>query len=179
MHGPQAVPGVEQERAEILLKKVMDLDKAIDRLDSNDLIGLQGVLIPDARPSYRQSEGKPLTPSHHPLDAVRIPGAIDRFFEWVRSPSFAEMHPVEQMSLAQMRLYEIDPFQNHSPLIVSLFSHYFLFHGEYLVPLYEIREVSRFYQALEEAFQLSSEPLVRLNVEACHRAYEFVLEGQA
>jgi hypothetical protein len=100
---------------------------------------------------------------------------MDRFFEWVRSPSFADMHAVAQMSLSQMRLYEINPFLHHSPLIVSLFSHYFLLKGEYLVPLYEIKELPKFYQALEEAFQLSSEALVRFNVQACQRAYEHVL----
>ena len=175
-------PGPEQGQTEVsrfqaegLLSAVMDLTKVMDELDSTDLLYLQELLVPDQENSYRQSSSQPLTSTHQPVDPALIPGAMDRFFEWVRSPSFADMHAVEQMSLSQMRLYEINPFLHHSPLIVSLFSHYFLLKGEYLVPLYEIKELPKFYQALEEAFQLSSEALVRFNVEACQRAYEHVL----
>ncbi len=166
---------VSRSQAEGLLSAVMDLTKAMDELDSTDLLDLQELLVPDQENSYRQSSSQPLTSTHQPVDPALIPGAMDRFFEWVRSPSFADMHAVQQMSLSQMRLYEINPFLHHSPLIVSLFSHYFLLKGEYLVPLYEIKELPKFYQALEEAFQLSSEALVRFNVQACQRAYEHVL----
>ena len=167
---------VSRSQAEGLLSAVMDLTKAMDELDSTDLLDLHELLVPDQENSYRQSSSQPLTSTHQPVDPALIPGAMDRFFEWVRSPSFADMHAVAQMSLSQMRLYEINPFLHHSPLIVSLFSHYFLLKGEYLVPLYEIKELPKFYQALEEAFQLSSEALVRFNVQACQRAYEHVLE---
>ena len=166
---------VSRSQAEGLLSAVMDLTKAMDELDSTDLLDLHELLVPDQENSYRQSSSQPLTSTHQPVDPALIPGAMDRFFEWVRSPSFADMHAVAQMSLSQMRLYEINPFLHHSPLIVSLFSHYFLLKGEYLVPLYEIKELPKFYQALEEAFQLSSEALVRFNVQACQRAYEHVL----
>ena len=166
---------VSRSQAEGLLSAVMDLTKAMDELDSTDLLDLHELLVPDQENSYRQSSSQPLTSTHQPVDPALIPGAMDRFFEWVRSPSFADMHAVAQMSLSQMRLYEINPFLHHSPLIVSLFSHYFLLKGEYLVPLYEIKELPKFYQALEEAFQLSSKALVRFNVQACQRAYEHVL----
>ncbi len=174
--GPE--PGqteVSRSQAEVLLSAVMDLTKAVDELDSTDLLHLQELLVPDQESSYRQSSSQPLTSTHEPVDPALISGAMDRFFEWVRSPSFADLHAVEEMSLSQMRLYEINPFLHHSPLIVSLFSPYFLLKGEYLVPLYEVEELPKFYQALEEAFQLSSEALVRFNVQACQRAYEHVL----
>jgi len=166
---------ISRSQEEVLFSAVMDLTKAMDELDSTDLLHLQELLVPDQENSYRQSSSQPLTSTHEPVDPVLIPGAMDRFFEWVRSPSFSDLHAVEQMSLSQMRLYEINPFLHHSPLIVSLFSHYFLLKGEYLVPLYEVEELPKFYQALEEAFQLSSEALVRFNVQACQRAYEHVL----
>ncbi len=174
--GPeQGQPEVSRSQGEVLFSAVMDLTKAIDELESSDLLHLQKLLIPDQEDSYRKSPIQPLSTTHEPVDPVLIPGAMDRFFEWVRSPSFADMHPVVQMSLAQMRLYEINPFARHSPLIVSLFSYYFLLKGKYLVPLYEVEELPQFYKALKEAFQLSSEALVRFNVQACQRAYEHVL----
>jgi hypothetical protein len=153
----------------------MDLTKAVDELDSTDLLHLQKLLSPDQEDSYRKNSSQPLVSTHEPVDPALIPGAMDRFVKWVRSPSFADMHPLEQMSLSQMRLYEINPFTNHSPLVVSLFSYYFLLKGEYLIPLYDVEGLPKFYQALKEAFQLSSEALVRFNVQACQRAYELVL----
>ncbi len=173
--GPeQGQPEVSRTQQEILFSALMDLTKALDELDSTDILHLQELLVPDQENFYRQSSSQPLTSTHEPVDPALIPGAMDRFFEWVRSPSFADMHAVEQMSLSQMRLYEINPLLHHSLLIVSLFSHYFLLKGEYLVPLYQVEELPKFYQALEEAFQLSSEALVRFNSQACHRAYEYV-----
>ncbi len=166
---------VSRSQGEVLLSAVMDLTKARDELDSTDLLHLQELLVPDLEKSYRQNSSQPLTSTHEPMDHALIPGAMDRFFEWVRSPSFADLHAVEQMSLSQMRLYEINPFLHHSPLIVSLFSHSFLLKSEYLVPLYEVEGLPKFYQVLDEAFQLSSEALVRFNVQACQRAYEHVL----
>ncbi len=174
--GPeQGQPEVSRTQQEILFSALMDLTKALDELDSTDILHLQKLLVPDQENFYRQSSSQPLTSTHEPVDPALIPAAMDRFFEWVRSPSFADMHAVEQMSLSQMRLYEINPLLHHSLLIVSLFSHYFLLKGEYLVPLYQVEELPKFYQALEEAFQLSSEALVRFNVLACHRAYDHVL----
>jgi hypothetical protein len=180
---PQAgAPGPEQgqrevsrSQGEVLLSAVMDLTKAIGELASTDLLHLQELLTPDQEDSYRKSSIQPLSTTHQPVDPALIPGAMDRFFEWVRSPGFADMHAVGQMSLSQMRLYEISPFVRHSPLIVSLFSYYFLLKGKYLVPLYKVEELPQFYQALKEAFQLSSEALVRFNAQACQRAYEHVL----
>ncbi len=171
----QGLKKVSLSQGEVLFSALMDLTKAVEELDSTDLLHLQELLIPDQENSYRKSSIQPLTSTHEPVDPALIPGAMDRFFEWVRSPSFAEMHAVEQMSLSQMRLYEINPFVHHSPLIVSLFSHYFLLKGEYLVPLYQVEELAKFYQALKEAFQLSSEALVRFNLQGCQRAYEHVL----
>jgi len=166
---------VSRSQVEVLFSAVRDLTEAMDELDSTDLLYLQELLVPDQESSYRQSSSPPLTSTHEPVDPALIPGAVDRFFEWVRSPGFADLHAVEQMSLSQMRLYEINPFLHHSLLIVSIFSHHFLLKGEYLVPFYEIEDLPKFYQALEEAFQLSSEALVRFNAQACHRAYEYVL----
>ncbi len=166
---------VFRSQGEVLFSAVMGLTKAIDELDCPDLLHLQELLVADPENSYRQGSSQPLTSSHEPVDPVLIPGAMERFFEWVRSPSFADMHVVEQMSLSQMRLYEINPFSQDSARIVSLFSCYFLVRSDYLIPLYEVEELAKFYQALEEAFQLSSEALVRFNVQACHRAYDYVL----
>ncbi len=177
---PQQVPQsgeaeVPRSQAEAMFSAVLGLDKALEELDSGDLLHLYDLVGLDQRNPYRQTPSQPLTSTHEPVDPVLVPRAVERFFEWVQSPSFAEMHAIQQMSLSQMRLFEIHPFPKYSQLTVSLFSHYFLLKAEYLVPLYEVRELAKFYRALGQAFLFSSEALVHFNLQACQRAYEHVL----
>ncbi len=166
---------VPRSQAAAMFSAVLGLDKALEELDSSDLFHLYDLVGADQRNPYRQTPSQPLTSTHEPVEAALVPRAVDRFFEWVRSPSFADLHAIQQMSLSQMRLYEIHPFPKYSQLTVSLFSYYFLLKADYLVPLYEVGELAKFYQALGQAFMLSSEALVHFNLQACQRAYEHVL----
>jgi len=166
---------VPRSQAAAMFSAVLGLDKSLEELDSSDLLHLYGFVASDQRNPYRQTPSQPLMSTHEPLEPALVPRAVDRFFEWVQSPSFADMHAIQQMSLSQMRLYEIHPFPKYSQLTVSLFSHYFLLQAEYLVPLYEVKEMTKFYRALGEAFLFSSEALVHFNLQACQRAYEHVL----
>ncbi|MCZ6770055.1 MAG: Fic family protein [Acidobacteria bacterium] len=166
---------VPRSQAAAMFSAVLGLDKALEELDSSDLFHLYDWVGADQRNPYRQTPSQPLTSTHEPVEAALVPRAVDRFFEWVRSPSFADLHAIQQMSLSQMRLYEIHPFPKYSQLTVSLFSYYFLLKADYLVPLYEVGELAKFYQALGQAFMLSSEALVHFNLQACQRAYEHVL----
>ena len=166
---------VPRSQAAAMFSAVLGLDKALEELDSSDLVHLYDLVGSDQRNPYRQTPSRPLTSTHEPVDPALVPRAVDRFFEWVQSPSFTDLHAIQQMSLSQMRLYEIHPFPRYSQLTVSLFSYYFLLRADYLVPLYEAGEQAKFYRALGQAFLLSSEALVHFNLQACQRAYEHVL----
>ena len=166
---------VPRSQAAAMFSAVLGLDKVLEELDSSDLVHLYDLVGSDQRNPYRQTPSRPLTSTHEPVDPALVPRAVDRFFEWVQSPSFADLHAIQQMSLSQMRLYEIHPFPRYSQLTVSLFSYYFLLRADYLVPLYEAGEQAKFYRALGQAFLLSSEALVHFNLQACQRAYEHVL----
>ena len=166
---------VPRSQATAMFSALLGLDKALEELDSSDLLHLHSFVASDPGDPYRQTPSQPVTSTHEPVAPELVPRAVDRFFEWVQSPSFAEMHAIEQMSLSQMRLYEIHPFPKFSRLTVSLFSHYFLLKAEYLVPLYEVGDLAKFYRALGQAFLFSSEALVHFNLQACQRAYEHVL----
>ncbi len=166
---------VPRSQAAAMFSAVLGLDKALEELDSTDLLHLYDFVGSNQRNPYRQGPRQPLTSTHEPVEPALVPRAVDRFFEWVQSPSFADLHAIEQMSLSQMRLFEIHPFEKYSQLTVSLFSHYFLLKVDYLVPLYEVGELAKFYRALGQAFLFSSEALVHFNLQACQRAYEHVL----
>ncbi|MDA2927752.1 Fic family protein [Acidobacteria bacterium AH-259-G07] len=173
---PSSETEIPSAQAEVMFSFLLQLDKPVGDLDQANLLQLYNFLVADEPNPYRQSPLEPLTSTHAPLDPWMVPRAIERFFEWVQSPSFAEMHAVEQMTVAQIRLYEIYPFAKYSGITVSAFSYYFLVADGYLVPLYETRELPEFHQALKQAFAFSTEDLVRFNVRACERAYEYVLK---
>lgn len=140
-----------------------------------DLFQLQRLTGSSEAPVLRSSSVAPICPNHAPVIPQMIGSALDRFFDWVDSPSFSELHPVEQMSLSQIRLLEIYPFEEPCEVGVSLFSCLLLRARGYLLPLYELHELRPFYAALEAAFAFSTSELVGLNLGAVERAYEVAL----
>jgi len=140
-----------------------------DLLQLHRLTGSSGAL------ALRAVSMVPICPNHTPVIPQMIAPALDRFFDWVRSPIFSELHPIEQMTLSQIRLCEIYPFEESCEVVVSLFSCQFLSAGGYLLPLFELHELRPFYAALEAAFAFSTSELVGLNLGAVERAYEVAL----
>ena len=140
-----------------------------------DLLQLQHLTGSSEALALRSVLMAPICPNHTPVVPQMIGLALDRFFDWVRSPSFSELHPVEQMTLSQLRLCEIYPFEEPCEVAVSLFSCQFLSARGYLFPLFELHELRPFYAALEAAFTFSTSELVGLNRGAVERAYEVAL----
>ncbi|MEE2823138.1 MAG: hypothetical protein VYA53_09165 [Acidobacteriota bacterium] len=146
------------------------------KLNLEDLLGLHRV-ISDSKEVYRRNLAQPLNPAHKPLDPSIILIALRRFFEWVQSPSFGEIHAFEQLTLSQIRLCEIQPFQEHSHLTISLFCLHILLREGYLMPLYRIEDLGEFSQALERGLMFATEDLVRFNAQACERSYVYALKN--
>jgi hypothetical protein len=165
---------LRRSQAEEMVDAVLALDKDPTRLEPDDLLDLNR-MVSDSEEAFRQVAVPLLNPAHQPLDLAIVPKAFHRFFEWVRSPSFGEIHAIEQMTLSQIRLCEIQPFEQHSPVTISLFCLLFLLRGGYLMPLYRVQELADYHRALEQAFLLSTEDLVRFNTRACERAYRYAL----
>ncbi len=140
-----------------------------------DLLQLQRLTASPEASALRLVSVAPICLNHTPVIPQMLELALERFFDWVRSPSFSELHPVEQMTLSQLRLFEIYPFEESSEVTVSLFSCLFLRASGYLLPLYELHELRPFYAALEAAFAFSTSELVGLNLRAVERAYDVAL----
>ena len=154
---------------------LLQLDPTTAQIE--DLLQLQRLTGSSEASALRSVSVAPICRNHTPVIPQMIGLALDRFFDWVRSPSFSELHPVEQMTLSQMRLCEIYPFEESCEVAVSLFSCLFLSARGYLLPLFELHELRPFYAALEAAFAFSTSELVGLNLGAVERAYELALSA--
>ena len=140
------------------------------------LFALHGAILPSPRTQLRVIPVEPLCPAHAPLDAAAVGPALDRFFEWSSSPSFAEMHVVQRVTVTQVRLHEIYPFGQGTEVSVSLLAHWFLLAEGYLLPAYRFAEAAEFDQALYAGMEFRTEGLVNLNLRALGRAYNLGLE---
>lgn len=169
---PKEEPSLQQ--LERTLDHLLDLDRKVSELQLSDLLDLHKCLVPEDA-ELRQHPVPPLGSNHDPLPPTAIASALSRFFEWSQSSGFDELHALEQMTLSQIRLYEIYPFETFSPVTISLFSYYFLLADGYLLPCYRAGEVSEFYTALNAGLAFSTPDLINLNLRACERAYDLVL----
>lgn len=150
--------------------------RPVSELNQVDLLQLNaGLLGPDdGVTSFRQRSGPQILEGHLCLEPAVVERALARFFEWIASEAFAEMHPIEQASLCQLRLYEIWPFETYSWLTADLFALRVLYLGTSLLPLFTIEEAVEFQDALSQALGLVTKPLVDLYVRACERTCDQV-----
>lgn len=159
------------DQLEGMVEFLVHLGKKVAELGLEDLLRLHRLLAP-GDDLLRRNSGTPLSSHHEPLAPSAISSALVRFFEWIQSPSFSEIHPVEQMTLCQLRLYDIYPFEVFSEVTTSLFSYYFMAAEAFLLPVYRLEELPDFYAALDAAFAFSTQGLIDFNLRACVRSYE-------
>ena len=169
-------PGLDSKTIEKALHCVLDWSKELAELSPDDLYELHS-LIPRSDPGrgLRQKKGSELFGKLSPLAPEFAEKALSRFFVWVSSDSYAEIHPVKQSILCQLRLLEIMPFSRYSHLVSVIFSHYFLTRTDHLLPTYEEHELVLYEEALVEALDFSTDSLVELHLGACLRSYARVL----
>ena len=144
--------------------------------DLKGLIALRDAIIPGTQAGFRLVPAQPRSPAHAPLDPAGVGPALDRFFQWTRSPGFSELHVVQQVTVTQVRLHEIYPFGEGTEVAVSLLAHWFLLARGYLLPAYKFADAAEFDQALEAGLEFRTEDLVSLNLRALGRAYNLGLQ---
>ena len=169
-------PGLDSKTIQQLLHCVLDWKKELAELNLGDLFGLHS-LIPRTDPGrgLRHNNGPQLFGEHSPLSPEFVEKALSRFFVWVSSDSYSEIHPVKQSILCQLRLLEIMPFSSYNHLVSVIFSHYFLTRTDHLLPTYEEHEMALYEAAIVEAFDFSTDSLVELHLKACLRSYTRIL----
>lgn len=155
---------------------LLELARGEGRPRLESLFALRDAVLPGARAQLRPVPVEPLCPAHAPLQPAAVGPALERFFEWSSSTSFAEMHVVEQVTVTQLRLHEIYPFGRGTEVSVSLLAHWFLLAEGYLLPAYGFADAAEFDQALYAGMEFRTEGLVNLNLRALGRAYNLGLE---
>lgn len=138
-----------------------------------DMLELHQILTGSSE--FREKAAQPLCPNHQVHAPKSISRALDRLFEWSVSPGFGELHPVEQASLVQVRLYEIQPFPDAGETTANFFSFVFALAGGFPPPLYRPVQRPELWRALEGAFSFVTGPLVDLNRQGVLRSYDLIL----
>ncbi len=122
----------------------------------------------------RQNEPRPLNAMHDPTPAILLPKMLEMAFDWFSTDSFAELHGVEQATVAYLRLLDLYPFPAvNEPTAMLAASFYTERAG--LPPLVILSDditQARFNQAFETAQRMLTQPLVELFAEMLRKAME-------
>lgn len=99
----------------------------------------------------RKGGAAELVPGIAPLEADLITGALARTMQWFSAESLGDLHPVEQATLALMRIVEIQPFVTHNLATALLSASIFLLRAAFPFPLLRAAEFPKFHEALARA----------------------------
>ncbi len=122
---------------------------------------------------FRRGRAVEFVPGIAPLEADLITGALARTAEWFNAESLAELHPLEQATLALMRIVEIQPFVKHNLTTALLSASIFLLRADLPFPLLRAAEFPLFNEALARALStLWTQDLTRLLAGAVESALD-------
>lgn len=115
------------------------------------------------------SLGSPPSPEH-------LPALLESACRWFTAESFAELNPVEQASIALLRLIDLQPFEEASQRTALVAASLFTLRSE-LPPIIIKPEMSQAYRnALNEGRWLNTKPMVELTAEAVENSLAELLE---
>jgi Fic family protein len=116
----------------------------------------------------RRTEAAPINAAHDPTPAILLPKMIDHAFDWFSTESFAELHPVEQATIAYMRLLDMYPFPAANEPAAMLSASFYTERAGLPPLILSADELTqaRFAQTLEAAFRMLTQPLVEMFAEA-------------
>jgi len=122
----------------------------------------------------RKDEPTPINAAHDPTPAVLVPRMIDHAFDWFSTESFGELHPVEQATVAYLRLLDLHPFPTLTEPTAMLAAGFYTERAG-LPPLVIFADETtqvKFAQTREAAMRMLTQPLVELFAEMLRRAMQ-------
>ena len=111
---------------------------------------------------FRAGEARRFGPYHDPAPAVILPRLIDNALDWFQTPSFSEIHAVEQAAIVLLRVNDLQPFESLNDETALLCASFFLERAG-LPPLIlhaDEQTISEHTRVLELAFRMLTQPLV-------------------
>ncbi len=148
-------------------------DETDAKLTVERLFELHRVLI-SAFPGedvLRKSEPLPINAMHDPTPALLLPRMLDNAFDWFTTPSFGELHAVEQATVVYLRLLDLHPFPSLTETTALLAASFYTERAG-LPPLIVFADdatLARFTNVLEAAFRILTQPLVEFFAEMLTR----------
>jgi hypothetical protein len=165
--------------AELISTWAKEPEANLDPARLNDLYRtLSGV---DDENPLRRLDAVRLSAAHDPAPAVILPRLIDNAFDWFRTQSFGEIHPVEQAALVYLRLNDLQPYPMHAEQL-SLLAASLYTERVGLPPLIIFADeetAARYTAALEAAFRMLTQPLVEFLAETLTKTIAVTLETRA
>ena len=122
------------------------------------------------RRGEREREGAP------PAPAELVEGRLATLAEWLAVVVPRDLAPEQAAAVALARLVEIAPFDDANGRVSRLAASHLMVQGGLRPPILVAGDAARLRAALEAAFQLETEPLVLLLVEASVRALDVMIQ---
>lgn len=151
--------------------------RGASHLDKDHLNTISQRLSGESSVRPRETEPIKLAEYHDPSPARILPRLIDNALDWFQTPSFAEIHPVEQATIAHLRLLDLQPFATMNLELAHLVASFFteraglpplvLFSGD--------EAVAQYVAARDMAFRMLTQPLVELFAKNLTRTIRLVL----
>jgi hypothetical protein len=172
---PTDLLGLKED--EVAIEALLEALRAVESLVED--YGRTAALAPDVlirlhnplggTEGFRKTEGdsgrpfKPTPPEH-------LPAAIASACRWFAADSFVELNPVEQASIAYLRLVEFQPFEESSDRTSLAAACLFTMRSD-LPPIIIKEEMRGAYRAaIDEGVRMNTKPMVELMAEAVEKS---------
>jgi hypothetical protein len=147
---------------------------AAEEEDLDVFIRAHGMLF-DGRSEAGALRATALSPIYPGQDCAP-PEFIDRsllnFFEWIKAPSFADIHPIERTALSLARIVDIWPFEFGNITMAIVFSNVFLRQAGLTPFVVSPQHRREFEIALAKAMTIETQPLVNAIYQTVKREME-------
>ena len=177
----QAAPGLDDQRLAEAFEAVSRwATETPARFDLERLLELHRLLL-GAAPAdaiLRTAAPPLLSEWHDPAPASLLPRMLELAFDWFTSPSFEELHPVEQATVVYLRLLDLHPFPAHMETTALLTAGFYTRRASFPMLVIDANENdrARFQQARDAAFRMLTQPLVELFADQLSRDMRSVRE---
>lgn len=119
----------------------------------------------------RSREGGP-----PPAPAAFIPGRLAILEQWLSMPSARELKPAQTGALVLARVVEVLPFEDANGRVARLAASHAMVGAGGRPPILVAGDAARLRAALQQAFQLATEPLTVLLEEASERGLDVMIQ---
>jgi hypothetical protein len=96
---------------------------------------------------------------------------LDNAFDWFSTPSFDQLHPVEQATVVYLRLLDLQPFTSYTSVTAQLAASFYTERAGLpaLIIFADEETAAHYSNALEAAFRMLTQPLVEFFAEMLTR----------